>query len=79
MEIMKVGAAVAIGYDAAQLQRNLDTERVDLSRGLLVALKDPESERKWLEGRSIFAPARVPTPMTNKSIVNNALKRLGIR
>lgn len=73
-----VTSACSMGLDAGQIERGLDTERIDLVMGLLMALTDPGVREAWLKGEEVFAPARLPMPIANRELIAAALRKLAL-
>lgn len=64
-----VGMALALGLEAGQIEMGLDTEPVDLVRGLLIALENRDAAELWLEGGTPFGSARVETPLSSREMI----------
>jgi hypothetical protein len=54
-----ITTSVREGMRQALEQSGLEDERIDLTRGLLVILSEPDRIERWLAGEAIFADARV--------------------
>lgn len=74
-----VEGALGIGLDAGMIERGLDTERIDLVRGLLIALTDENALAKWLAGEEVFAPARIATSASSKALASAAIATFDLK
>lgn len=74
-----VAGALGVGLDAGMVERGLDTERIDLVRGLLIALTDEHAPAKWLAGEEVFKPARIATPASSKAMVSAAIATFDLK
>ena len=69
-----------IAVDIVLLEYGLDIDRVDLVRALLIALEQPDSLERWLQGERVFESARITFPMmvSATEVVRMAVMNHGI-
>jgi Fe-S-cluster containining protein len=74
----QIAAVMQMGIDHALVtRRNLSTQGAELSRALLIALRDPEATwTTWLEGKDPFPDTHVGVPGSERAAA--AAKRLGL-
>jgi Fe-S-cluster containining protein len=77
----QIDTLMQMGIDYALIsRRNLSTERVEFSRAVLVALRDPQALSAWLEGKDPFPDAHVRSPgqPSAPELATAAARRFGI-
>jgi Fe-S-cluster containining protein len=78
----KIAAMMQLGIDYALItRRNFSTERVELSRALLIALSDFEAAlTSWIAGQDPFPGSQIKRPgfPSNREMAETAAKRFGV-